>query len=68
MILPGLNYLKGQPPVLARPDADYPPWLWELTKKVKKPLPDEDGSKVERTKRRKERKQRIKEQNFLKTQ
>ncbi|KAF8422336.1 hypothetical protein L210DRAFT_3670223 [Boletus edulis BED1] len=28
----GLNYLKGEPPILAKPDEEYPPWLWELTK------------------------------------
>ncbi|KAG1863617.1 mitochondrial ribosomal protein L37-domain-containing protein [Suillus subalutaceus] len=31
-ILEGLNYLKGQPPVIALPDEEYPSWLWELLK------------------------------------
>ncbi|OBZ65759.1 hypothetical protein A0H81_14294 [Grifola frondosa] len=29
-ILTGVNYLKGQQPVLALADDQYPPWLWTL--------------------------------------
>ncbi|PAV23585.1 mitochondrial chloroplast ribosomal L54 L37 [Pyrrhoderma noxium] len=31
-VLVGLNYLKGQPPVVAKKDEEYPPWLWDLLK------------------------------------
>lgn len=67
MIMPGLNYLKGEPPVFAKPDEDYPPWLWDLLKP--KPIPDDGpGGKGERMQRRQANRTRIKEQNFLKTQ
>ncbi|KAF7300694.1 DUF155 domain-containing protein [Mycena chlorophos] len=29
-VIKGVNYLKGQGPVLARPDEEYPEWLWTL--------------------------------------
>jgi large subunit ribosomal protein L54 len=65
--LEGLNYLKGQAPVLALPDDQYPEWLWSiLTPKV---YPDDGPSgKAERVKRRAENKQRIKDRNFMSTQ
>jgi len=66
-VLTGLNYLKGQPPVLARPDDEYPSWLWTiLTPKVYED--DESGGKAERALRRAENRRRIKDQNFMKTQ
>jgi large subunit ribosomal protein L54 len=65
--LTGLNYLKGQPPVVAKQDGEYPSWLWELLKpKVYTDM--SPGSKGEKAALRKANKQRIKEQNFLKTQ
>ncbi|KAJ8482208.1 hypothetical protein ONZ45_g5604 [Pleurotus djamor] len=66
-ILEGVNYLKGQQPVVAQPDEEYPEWLWTiLSPKV---YPDDGpGGKAERVQRRRENKQRIKDQNFMKTQ
>ncbi|KAF7350432.1 Mitochondrial/chloroplast ribosomal protein L54/L37 [Mycena venus] len=29
-VITGANYLKGQPPVLALPDEEYPAWLWTV--------------------------------------
>ncbi|VDB94802.1 unnamed protein product [Peniophora sp. CBMAI 1063] len=37
--LVGVNYLKDQEEVLALPDEEYPPWLWDLLKP--KQLPDD---------------------------
>ncbi|KAG2052793.1 hypothetical protein BDR06DRAFT_1009163 [Suillus hirtellus] len=66
-ILEGLNYLKGQPPVIALPDDEYPPWLWDLMK-PKVYEDDGPGGKAEKKRLRKENQQRIKDQNFMKTQ
>ena len=66
-VLAGLNYLKGQPPVIALPDEEYPPWLWDLLKP--KVLPDDGpGGLAEKARLKKERQQRIKDANFMKTQ
>ncbi|KDQ50093.1 hypothetical protein JAAARDRAFT_200257 [Jaapia argillacea MUCL 33604] len=66
-LMPGLNWLKDQPPVLALPDSEYPPWLWTLLQK--KVLPDDGpGGKAEKVRLRKERREAIRESNFLKTQ
>ncbi len=66
-VLAGLNYLKDQPPVVARADNEYPDWLWNLVKP--KNIPDDGaGGRGERIAMRRANKQRIKEQNFLKTQ
>ncbi|KAI9466123.1 mitochondrial ribosomal protein L37-domain-containing protein [Lactarius psammicola] len=66
-ILVGLNYLKDQPPVLALADEEYPPWLWKLLDKTE--LPDDGpGGKAEKRRLRKENRQRIRDQNFMKTQ
>ena len=66
-VLAGANYLKGQPPVTAKADEEYPEWLWTiLSPKV---YPDDGpGGKAERVKRRQERKQAIKDRNFMSTQ
>lgn len=66
-VLTGLNYLKGQPPVIALPDEDYPPWLWKL---LEPRVLDDDGpgGKAEKVRLRKENRQRIRDQNLLKTQ
>jgi large subunit ribosomal protein L54 len=65
--LVGLNYLKDQPPVVALPDEEYPPWLWNLLDKSE--LPDDGpGGKAEKRRLRKENRQRIRDQNFMKTQ
>lgn len=66
-ILTGLNYLKGQPPVVALPDEDYPPWLWKLLES-KNLVDDGPGGKAEKVRLRKENRQRIRDQNLLKTQ
>jgi large subunit ribosomal protein L54 len=66
-VLAGLNYLKGQPPVLALPDEEYPSWLWTILKP--RVLPDDGpGGLAEKIKKRRENRQRIKDQNFMKTQ
>ncbi|KAG6860248.1 hypothetical protein C0995_013698 [Termitomyces sp. Mi166 len=66
-VLTGLNYLKGQPPVLAAADDEYPEWLWTVLEP--KVWPDDGpGGKAERVKRRIENKQRIKDRNFMSTQ
>ncbi|TDL27315.1 hypothetical protein BD410DRAFT_679191, partial [Rickenella mellea] len=66
-VLTGLNYLKDQEPVLALPDEDYPPWLWKLLDS-KVHVDDGPGGEGEKKRRRQENRQRIREQNFLKTQ
>ncbi|KAJ2966924.1 hypothetical protein NUW54_g13664 [Trametes sanguinea] len=66
-VLVGVNYLKGQPEVLAMPDEAYPPWLWTLLQP--KEIPDDGpGGKGEKIRLRKANRQRIREQNFMKTQ
>ncbi|KAI0035061.1 mitochondrial ribosomal protein L37-domain-containing protein [Vararia minispora EC-137] len=66
-VLTGINYLKGQAPVLAMKDEDYPPWLWNLLKP--KVIPDDGpGGVGEKIRMRKENRARIREQNFMKTQ
>ncbi|EGN95832.1 hypothetical protein SERLA73DRAFT_187060 [Serpula lacrymans var. lacrymans S7.3] len=66
-VLTGLNYLKGQPPVIALPDEEYPSWLWTLLN-PKDLADDGPGGKAEKRRLRKENRQRIKDQNFMKTQ
>jgi len=66
-VLDGLNYLKGQPAVIALPDEEYPPWLWDLLK-PKVYEDDGPGGKAEKKRLRKENQQRIKDRNFMKTQ
>ena len=65
--MPGVNYLKGQQPVLAKKDSEYPDWLWTILK-PKVYVDDGPGGKAEKVRLRKANRQRIKEQNFLKTQ
>ncbi|CAE6436105.1 unnamed protein product [Rhizoctonia solani] len=60
--LTGLAWLKGQPPVLALEDSEYPAWLWTLLDEKK---PGDGTSKPER---RKQNRDRIKLQNFMKSQ
>lgn len=66
-ILTGLNYLKGKTPVVALPDEEYPPWLWKLLE-PRKLVDDGPGGKMEKIRLRKENRQRIRDQNLLKTQ
>jgi large subunit ribosomal protein L54 len=59
--------LKGQTPVLARSDDQYPDWLWTLLQS--KVWPDDGpGGKAERVNRRMENRKRIKDRNFMQTQ
>jgi large subunit ribosomal protein L54 len=66
-IIEGVNYLKGQRPVVALPDDEYPEWLWGILKPVE--LPDDGpGGKKEQRQMREENRKKIKDQNFMKTQ
>ncbi|KAI0949995.1 hypothetical protein AcV7_008599 [Taiwanofungus camphoratus] len=66
-VLGGLAWLKNQSPILALPDDAYPSWLWTLLDR--KELPDDGpGGKAEKYKLRKQNRQRIRDQNFMKTQ
>ncbi|KAJ7810127.1 hypothetical protein B0H13DRAFT_2148763, partial [Mycena leptocephala] len=51
-IITGANYLKGQPPVLALPDEEYPEWLWNVLEERVWP-DDGPGGRGERAARRK---------------
>ncbi|KAF8843651.1 hypothetical protein BDN67DRAFT_1008830 [Paxillus ammoniavirescens] len=65
-VLTGLNYLKGEPPILALPDEEYPTWLWDLTKP--KVLEDDGpGGQAEKRRLRKEHRQQLKDKNMFKT-
>ncbi|KAI0723784.1 mitochondrial ribosomal protein L37-domain-containing protein [Cerioporus squamosus] len=67
MVLQGVAYLKGQQEVVAMADDQYPSWLWTLLKP--KELPDDGpGGKAEKVRLRKANRQRIRDQNFMKTQ
>jgi len=66
-LLPGLNYLKRQPPVLALPDEEYPPWLWKLLQ-PKVNVDQGPGSLAEKRRMKQERTANIKYSNLLKTQ
>ncbi|KAI0647509.1 mitochondrial/chloroplast ribosomal protein L54/L37 [Trametes meyenii] len=66
-VLVGLNYLKGQPDVIAQADDAYPPWLWTLLQ-PKELVDDGPGGKAEKVRLRKANRQRIRDQNFMKTQ
>jgi large subunit ribosomal protein L54 len=66
-ILPGINYLKGQAPVVALADEEYPEWLWTILQP--KVLEDDGpGGKFERAKRREANRKAIKDRNFMLTQ
>jgi large subunit ribosomal protein L54 len=66
-VLPGINYLKNQEPVIALQDEEYPPWLWTLLKPKQIPE-DGPGGIGEKMRLKKERQARIKDSNFMKTQ
>ncbi|KDQ11025.1 hypothetical protein BOTBODRAFT_470282 [Botryobasidium botryosum FD-172 SS1] len=67
-ILTGIAYLKNQTPVVALPDAEYPPWLWTLLT-PKQPSADAEAGKRENHKKlRKDNRERIKMSNFMKSQ
>ncbi|KZP18266.1 hypothetical protein FIBSPDRAFT_829519 [Athelia psychrophila] len=66
-VLTGVNWLKGQPPVLALADEEYPPWLWTLLQ-PKVSTDEGPGSLTEKRKMKVERKTNIKYANLLKSQ
>ncbi|KAF4614441.1 hypothetical protein D9613_002491 [Agrocybe pediades] len=66
-VLKGINYLKGQAPVVAQADDAYPEWLWTILK-PKVYEDDGPGGKKERVERRKANRQAIKDRNFMQTQ
>lgn len=68
-VMPGLNYLKDQAPVIAQQDDQYPDWLWKILEPREFP-PEEQGpgGAAERYRLRRESKEKIKAQNFMKTQ
>ena len=66
-VLVGLQWLKNQPPVLALADDAYPAWLWTLLE-AKKVEDDGPGGRGEKVRLRRENRQRIRDQNFMKTQ
>lgn len=67
--MPGLAWLKGQAPVVALADEEYPPWLWTIleprkyTEEEMKP-----GGQGFKAQMRKERRAKIRLSNFMKTQ
>ncbi|KAJ7136005.1 mitochondrial ribosomal protein L37-domain-containing protein [Mycena epipterygia] len=66
-VITGVNYLKGQPPVLALPDEEYPEWLWTVLDPRVWP-DDGPGGRAERAKRRAENRRKIQDANFMSTQ
>ncbi|KAF8121966.1 hypothetical protein EV363DRAFT_1588278 [Boletus edulis] len=64
-IMTGLNYLKGEPPILAKPDEEYPAWLWELTK-PRQLMDDGPGGKAEKRGLRLTHRQTLKDNNMFK--
>lgn len=67
--MPGLNYLKDQPPIVALPDDQYPDWLWKVLEPKEFPAEEQGpGGAAERYRLRRENKEKIKAQNFMKTQ
>lgn len=60
-VISGLNFLKGQPPVLAMADEDYPAWLWGLLKpKTNDGVPGGEG---EKRRLRKQNRQHLRDKN-----
>ncbi|KIM79553.1 hypothetical protein PILCRDRAFT_823472 [Piloderma croceum F 1598] len=62
-LLVGLDYLKGQQPVVAFPDEDYPPWLWTLLPSRMDVNEEPGPGKV--SEQQKERNGNIKQADFL---
>ncbi|KAG8982429.1 hypothetical protein FRB90_006798 [Tulasnella sp. 427] len=70
-VLEGLTWLKDQKPILAKPDEEYPPWLWTLLERKvedpKKPSPSPPpGSRDAQRALRKANRKAIKVSNFMK--
>ncbi|KAG8894868.1 hypothetical protein FRB99_000942 [Tulasnella sp. 403] len=70
-VLEGLTWLKSQQPILAKPDEEYPPWLWTLLNpredSKKGPAPIPGSPEAQKALRRANRKQ-IKGDNFMRAQ
>lgn len=67
--MPGLAWLKGQAPVMAKEDEAYPSWLWSILEpKIYSEEEMEPGGKGFKAKLRKERRKEIRMSNFMKTQ
>ncbi|PVG02973.1 hypothetical protein CPB86DRAFT_696054, partial [Serendipita vermifera] len=67
--LTGLNWLKGQAPVVALADEEYPAWLWTILEPRKYSEEEmKPGGKGFKAKLRKERREKIRLTNFMKTQ
>ena len=67
--MPGLNWLKGQEPVVALADEEYPSWLWTITKpKVYTEEEMQPGGRGHKKMLQRERRAEIKMRNFMKTQ
>ncbi|VVT56813.1 mitochondrial 54S ribosomal protein mL54 [Magnusiomyces paraingens] len=65
-VIKGLNIRKGQDPIVARPDEEYPEWLWTvLDKKAQDKRLEQDPIKAARKLRRQENRKKIKDNNFL---
>ena len=64
-VLTGLNYLKGELPIFAKPDEEYPAWLWDLTK-PKVLADDGSGGKAEKRRLRLSHRQTLKDSNLFK--
>lgn len=68
-VMPGLNWLKGQEPVVALADDEYPPWLWTILEPRKYSKEEmQPGEKGHQAKLRTERRAKIRLSNFMKTQ
>lgn len=65
--LDGVTYLKNEATIVALPDDEYPEWLWHILEPPN--LPDDGpGGALEKRRMRAERRQQIKDSNFMKTQ
>ncbi|KAG8856296.1 hypothetical protein FRB91_000925 [Serendipita sp. 411] len=68
-VLTGLSWLKGQAPVVALADEEYPPWLWTVLEPRKYTEEEmQPGNAGYKAQMRKERKAKIRLSNFMKTQ
>lgn len=64
--LKGLNIRKGQDPVVALADEEYPAWLWEvLDKNAQKAKLEADPAKAAQKARRNANRKKIKDNNFI---
>lgn len=65
-VIKGLNIRKGQEPIAAKADEEYPEWLWTLfDKNAQQKKLEEDPIKAAKKSRRDANRKKIKENNFL---